>query len=272
MKLRWKVHPAGWIFLALMLAYVPAARLLAALLGLMLHEAGHIAAMKLCGIKECTVELTPFGGVADAAGYHRLAPGKKVACVLGGLAASGVLAAVCLLPQIRGNFTEAFLECNLTMLLLNLLPVWPLDGARLLLCLAEKAGLEKPVMRATVFLGYLFAASMFFLGIYGVFHGIVNPMLFLLPPYMCYASYQSAIFSRIRSMDGFAVDQPVEDGEIRPVKAFAACGMPAAVDTLRMLEGVSPRNMPILYIFDGKTGQISQTLTQKQIRNNLFSE
>jgi len=271
-KLRWKVHPAGWILLAILLITVPAAQLLAAVLALLLHEAGHLIAMKSCGVKECAVELTPFGGVADVPSYERLSWGKRALCAAGGVVSSGLMAALCLLARLGGLFWQAFLGCNLMMALLNLLPIWPLDGARLLTAWAEKIGLEKTVAKACVFLGYLFALLLFFLGIYGVFQGIVNLSLFLLPPYLCYASYQSAVYSRIRSMDSLASGQPMGDGEIRPVKAFAACGQPRPVDVLRMQRLISAKNTPILYIFDADNGQISQTLTQKQICNNLFSD
>lgn len=72
MKLRLKIHPAGAALAALGLLLLPSAGMLAAAAAMALHEGGHVLAMALCGVRECRIELTPFGGVADVPGFERL--------------------------------------------------------------------------------------------------------------------------------------------------------------------------------------------------------
>lgn len=77
MRLKLRVHPAGAGMAGGMLLLAPSHVVLAAVAALTWHEAAHVAAMALCGVKHCVVELTPFGGMADAACYERLSPGKR---------------------------------------------------------------------------------------------------------------------------------------------------------------------------------------------------
>ena len=95
MRLKLRVHPAGAAWLGACFLMAPSHAVLAAVAALTWHEAAHVAAMALCGVKHCVVELTPFGGMADAACYERLSPGKKAASSLAGVLASAVGAWLC---------------------------------------------------------------------------------------------------------------------------------------------------------------------------------
>lgn len=272
MKLSVKMHPAGWIFFALMLAFTPAALVVATLAALLLHEGGHLLVMALCGAKECTVEITPFGGMADVSGYETLPPWKKVVCALAGPALSLLGAVPLFMGWIQDGFFRCFFVCNLSMALINLLPVFPLDGARILVAASEKLGLERLVCRITQGAAYLFALFLFVLGITGVFHGRVNLSLFLLPPYLCYTAYQSALYTRIRGVGYRLFLQDEKRGEIRPLKAFVSFGRPGKLAIMRHLQNVGKNTSAILYICDADTGTVTEILTTKQICHNLISE
>lgn len=272
MKLKVKMHPAGWIVLAVMLVYLPAGLVLAAIVSLLLHETGHVLMLKCCKIKECTVELTPFGGVADVPGYDKLPVGKKILCSAAGVAVSGMLTAASRLPFLTGRFWEIFYRCNLSVMLLNLLPVWPLDGARIASAIGERFGLERIIGKITLFMSYLFALLLFVSGIIGAVYGVVNLSLFFLPPYLCYAAYQSALYSRIRITEDLLRENPLPRGEIRAVKAFAVSGEPGKLALMRMRQTVPSKNTAIVYIVDEKTGAVSEIMTQKQICNKILTQ
>lgn len=272
MKLSVKMHPAGWIFLALMLAAFPAARLLAVLLALVLHECGHLLAMGLCGVRECRLEVTPFGGLADVPGYDAMPVGKKVLCAMSGPFASLLGAALCFLPCIQGEFRMCFFQSNALMALINLLPVFPLDGARIVVAAGEKLGAERFLCRVTRGAAYLFALFLFVLGIVGLFRGKVNLSLFLLPPYLCYTAYQSALYTRLRKVGQNLCMRDIPKGEIRPVKTFASSGQPQRVELLRHVQDLNRNTASILYICDENTGAVRESLTTKQICHKLLSE
>ena len=86
MRLKLRVHPAGAAWLGACFLLAPSHVVLAAVAALAWHEAAHVAAMALCGVKRCVVELTPFGGMADAACFDRLSPGRKALSALAGVA------------------------------------------------------------------------------------------------------------------------------------------------------------------------------------------
>ena len=272
MKLHFKMHPAGWIFFALLLVAMPAAQLVAVLAALLVHEAGHLLVMVLCRIRECRIEITPFGGLADVPGYDELPVWKRILCALGGPLASAMGAAACFLPCIQGGFRLYFFHCNVLMALLNLLPVFPLDGARVLVAAGEKIGAECFLCRATRAAAYVFALFLFVLGIMGIFRGRVNLSLFLLPPYLCYTAYQSALYTRLRKMGRCLAGKDFPEGEIRPVKAFVSSGQPHRMEMLRHVQNRNPNVQSILYICDGPTGVIQEILTTKQICHKLISE
>ena len=95
MRMTVRVHPAGTAWLGACFLMAPSHAVLAAVAALAWHEAAHVAAMALCGVKRCVVELTPFGGMADAACFDRLSPGRKAASSLAGVLASAVGAWLC---------------------------------------------------------------------------------------------------------------------------------------------------------------------------------
>ncbi|MFR5853929.1 MAG: hypothetical protein ACLUE8_06125 [Lachnospiraceae bacterium] len=155
MKLRLKIHPAGAVLAALGLMLFPSAGMLAAAAVMLLHEGGHVLAMALCRVKECRIELTPFGGVADVPGFERLPGRQQCLIALAGVPVSAASAWLCLrFDTADGVFSACFTASSLGMALVNVLPVWPLDGARVLLCAARHFGREETVRRAMLWLSY----------------------------------------------------------------------------------------------------------------------
>ena len=200
MKLRLKIHPAGAVLAALGLMLFPSAGMLAAAAAMLLHEGGHVLAMALCQVKECRIELTPFGGVADVPGFEHLPGRQQCLIALAGVPVSAASAWLCLRFAPQTEFFRLFYRFSLGMALVNVLPVWPLDGARVLLCAARWFGREEPARRAMLWLSYLLAAGMLALGLAGVFQGRVNLSLFLLPPYC--TSHAALSFSGFFSIPG----------------------------------------------------------------------
>ncbi len=111
-----------WIVLGLMLLLFPLRFLAGVLLAAAVHECGHLLAIRLTGGRIHRLELRAGGAriVADP-----MEPGKEILCALAGPAA-GVMTILA---------WRAFPELALAGLVqtaFNLLPVYPLDGGRVL--------------------------------------------------------------------------------------------------------------------------------------------
>ncbi|MBD5632113.1 MAG: hypothetical protein HDP34_02645 [Clostridia bacterium] len=107
----------------------------------LLHECGHIFCAARLGF-ECTkVSLMPYGAAA-VCDIEGISPADEVR-----LAISGPLVNLALCVAVAGlwwfypetyGFTDVIFYANAAMLLINLLPAYPLDGGRIARCAAGK--------------------------------------------------------------------------------------------------------------------------------------
>ena len=272
MKLRLKIHPAGAALAALGLLLLPSAGVLAAAAAMALHEGGHVLAMALCGVRECRIELTPFGGVADVPGFERLPARRQCLIALAGVPFSAVCAGLCLRFAPPAEFFRLFYRFSLGMALVNVLPVWPLDGARLLLCAARRLGWEEAARQGMLWLAYLLAAAMLALGVAGVFQDSVNLSLFLLPPYLAYAAWQSSVGGSLRSAASALEKKPWPEGKLLRAIPLVCRGNPEKVELLRSLRALPAERAAILYRFDAEGGKLAQVLSGPEMAGLLTEE
>ncbi|MEG1889948.1 MAG: hypothetical protein RR065_09255 [Clostridia bacterium] len=273
MKLSFRVHPAGYWMLAAALFFGHAELVLAALLALAWHEGAHLLAMALSGVKRCRIELTPFGGVADAADFERLSPGKQAFIALAGVCMSALGGFVCMRLLPREPFWIAFGNTHFSLALLNALPVWPLDGARALYAAAACFGVQTAFRRVMRWLAYAFAALLLALGLYGVWHGHMNASLFLLAPYLCYAARESTLGLGVRHM------QRAQDAQgklsvrvpVLPIRAIAAAKEPSALELTRLMSQMPCEKYHLLCIINTESGKIENVLTEHDLARKLFS-
>ena len=129
------VHPALAVYLGY--AWITGHWLFAVLsmASITIHEAAHAMCAAVFGQPPRSIELTPLGAVMRLEDEERLSPLRRAVMLLAGPAATFALctAAVALvrnqlLPLAAGRLL--FLS-NVSILLLNLVPVLPLDGGRL---------------------------------------------------------------------------------------------------------------------------------------------
>jgi Zn-dependent protease len=113
----------SWTFLPILLAVIA------------LHEGGHYLAMKLSGYRNLSVFFLPgLGGLATGE-KASASPWEKLFVYLAGPMPGLVLAVGALIGQLTGNFLpppwfQEFLFASLVINYLNLLPITPLDGGR----------------------------------------------------------------------------------------------------------------------------------------------
>lgn len=138
-----RVHPLFWVVIALGVATGYFRELLMLFVIVCCHELGHAAAAKYFGWRLRKIQLLPFGGVAETDEYGNRPYHQELIVHLAGPFQHLVLivfswGAVTFLPFWTMSDHHTFLFHNSALLLFNLLPIWPLDGGKILQLLTCK--------------------------------------------------------------------------------------------------------------------------------------
>lgn len=121
------VSPFAFLMGALLLLTLPLPWFAAAVAAAGIHEAGHLLAIRLLGDKASEIQVGCTGAKIHTA-FSR--PWREFVC-----AAAGPAAGLLLLLAIRWFPRTAV--CGLVQSTYNLLPIYPLDGGRMLFCVLE---------------------------------------------------------------------------------------------------------------------------------------
>lgn len=114
---------------------------LLAFLSIILHEAAHGVTAALCGHPPAQMEITPLGAVMRLEDLSHTSFVQRILTVAAGPVSTLFLCAISVWSAKLGLFslasTRSLFVCNIAILLMNLLPVVPLDGGRLLHLILE---------------------------------------------------------------------------------------------------------------------------------------
>ncbi|MDE6550755.1 MAG: hypothetical protein K2M44_04595 [Clostridia bacterium] len=179
--MKFKIHP---LFVAASLATVlwgDVLLLVSYVVAIVIHEVAHARMAALRGYTLGTVTLMPYGGVIS--GGERYSRSDNILIALAGPAINvivGVMAVALwwLMPESYA-YTKSLCIANLSLAVVNLMPLYPLDGSRVVLALARNklralTGLKIAGVIASVLLVLLSILSVLFtfnlsIGIMGVF-------------------------------------------------------------------------------------------------------
>lgn len=167
----------------------------------LLHELGHAVAAQRYGIEVFDIMLLPIGGVARLSNMPEK-PLQELVVALAGPAVNLVLA-LAVLPVLAGlmglrllagavfawppvnlpgfvNLAAFLFTVNVSLLIFNMLPAFPMDGGRVLRALIALHWSHRQATRVAVFVGRLFAIGFGALAIYtgNIFLGLVALFVF----------------------------------------------------------------------------------------------
>jgi len=111
--------------------------------------------------------------------------------------------------------------------------------------------------------------GMLALGLAGVFQGRVNLSLFLLPPYLAYAAWQSSMGGSLRGAAAALEGEPWPKGKLLRALPFVCRGTPEKLELLRLLRALPEGRTALLYKFDGQTGRLTEVLAAPKIAESL---
>ena len=271
-KWRFSIHPAGGLCLLAGILFLPFDRLLAAAAAIVLHEGAHLLAMALCGVKRISIEWTPLGFVAQAGSLPLLPIGKRFCIAAAGLAASATGAAVCVPFAMQHRFAYELLNANLSIGLLNSLPVLPLDGSRILLAAAAKLGVEKGMAKILLAVSYAASAAVCALGLYSACCGMFRPVLCVLGPYLAYAAWRSARESCTDQLRRLEERNRRAKKSMYPAQVWVSVGEPEPFQLLHALGQCPEEKDLILHRLDPSDGRLHAVQTEKQLMSSLVKE
>jgi stage IV sporulation protein FB len=130
------IHPLLWLVMAIGIATAHFLELIMLLFIITIHELGHGMTAQHYSWRVKRIALLPFGGVAEMDEHgNRSLHEEFWVIVAGPLQHFWLVGAGWLLMQ--GSFVSQelftlFFQLNLMVLLFNLLPIWPLDGGKLI--------------------------------------------------------------------------------------------------------------------------------------------
>jgi Zn-dependent protease/CBS domain-containing protein len=215
----------GWIGYSHWLQYGTFAKaiegilfILALFLCVVLHEYGHALTARRYGIKTRDITLYPIGGVAR---LERLPdkPIEELWVALMGPAVNVVIAALLFaylyltsglvpitdLTVASGSFLARLMTVNVSLVLFNLIPAFPMDGGRVLRALLA---MRMDYVRATQIAANIGQGLAFLLGLFGLFN---NPFLLFIAFFVWIGASQEASMVQMRnSISGIPVTQAMQ--------------------------------------------------------------
>lgn len=188
------VKVSKWLIPQLMVFFILGftTKIFLAFLFIIIHELCHYLMAVKVGARVEDFKVHPLGTSIEISNYDELNPKEETLICFAGPVMNLLLAGVFFI--IKGWFSEEFFyncfEINLALGIFNLLPVFPLDGSKILRASLSRRMLYKRAYNTTVvisfLIGFLFLGT-FFVGIY--IHK-VNLILVLFGVFIIYITYK----------------------------------------------------------------------------------
>ena len=146
-----------------------------------LHELGHSIVASSMGYKLKKIKLMPFGAIVCGK-YQNVENLQEIKIALAGpltniLVSVFFVALWWVIPDIYA-FTDVIVEANLSLAIINLLPVFPLDGGRVLLSTLSGFLTRKKALTICKVIGFVFSFILLLLFVISTFYTTNISLLF----------------------------------------------------------------------------------------------
>ena len=262
------LHPATVLFALYAALTGHGGWLLAGMVSILLHECAHGFAAALLGCPPQSIEITPLGALLRLEDEAALPPGRRLAMLIAGPAASLLLCWTVLLLTRCGiigrQAGQLIFMTNLSILLINLLPALPLDGGRILYALLQRPLGESRALRLGIWLGRVLAAALLAAAVgLGFRSGRWNLTLILAAVFLLASGPdESAAWARSRAQ---RLGDALESAAIRPVRILQ---LPVDTSVQRALELLRPRERCWFLLTDG--GNPRSLLDERSLLRHLI--
>ncbi len=245
------LHPLFFIFGLYFAACGKVFSFLTYTLCALIHETGHAMAAQKLGYKLQRITLMPYGAIisGDIEGIGlsdeiKVVTAGPLVNLLTGLA---ILASWWIFPETY-PYTELAVTANFSLFFINLLPAYPLDGGRLLLCLLSEKFSRKKSVTVVKVTGVIFSVALAGLFIYSCFIKINFSILFF-ALFMLFGVFDNNSQDQyIRIIDGLSATK-LKNG--RNVKTIAVNENATVRKLYSVMDGGSLYRVEI-YTDDGK--------------------
>ena len=164
-----KVHPTFWVYAIILLLQNNYILLLANAVCILMHEWAHAKVAYNLGYYLDTLNIMPYGGMLSGDSDFSDKDGLKIAFV-GPLINFFICVCLLALWWISPNaysYTKPFYQASLTLALFNLIPIFPLDGARIIISISNNKQRTISIIKVigiviSGLLALLFVASFFY--------------------------------------------------------------------------------------------------------------
>jgi len=234
MKIR--IHPTLYGYLLSMLVLSSWQTCVGAMIALLVHETGHFCTGYLLHESIERIELTPFGGVMVYEQGKSPSKGIQGACVVAAGPAANYLLLRCvhwMASWITPELLYAIVSSNTVMLLINLLPAFPLDGGRMIFCFGYYLFPIAPLIRVLCCIGIAAGATFLSLAVYGmVVQGILNCSVVIVGGYLIYCAWRSREQVLLENLYTFLQETNEKKQQIQRVKFYC---VPTELPIIRLV-------------------------------------
>lgn len=262
------IHPLLWVVIGLAIATGHFRELLLLLCIIIVHEFGHAAAAAHYNWRIKRIALLPFGGVAEMDEHGNRPLREELMVILAGpLQHVWLIGGAALLHSVSwmsADVFQLFVHYNLMILVFNLLPIWPLDGGKLIF-LFYSSKLPFPAAHKKTI--YLSISSLAVFMIFFLFTGPFNLNIWIVAAFLAFSLYYEWKQTRYTFMRFLLQRYYGKHTDIRILKPIVVDEQDKLIDVLDQFQRGCKH--PIVIEQDGSE---KGTLDENELLHAYFSE
>ncbi|MGA8941446.1 MAG: M50 family metallopeptidase [Thermoactinomyces sp.] len=189
-----RVHPLLWVVVCSAVWTGYFIEIFTLFVLVIIHELGHLAAANAFGWRMESIELLPFGGVVKTDEWGTVPAYEEISVALAGPFQHVFMVLISLFFYQQGwwslEWTRYFIQGNMMIAGFNLLPVFPLDGGRILLSSLSYFFPYRFCLEITLWLGMIGSLVLCVSSLFLSSNGVPIHML-ILGLFLFYSNYQT---------------------------------------------------------------------------------